>query len=657
MSKKIIALVLCLVMTVPFLSACKKDENYVGPIINMYLSEMIYDFDPIYAFNNESALKVVSLLFEPLFRLNEKGKIEKALVKEYKYEVDEINKEYSLTMKLNNTNWSDGTYVSANDLVYAWKRILDPENSNEAAALLYDVKNARLVKEAEASIDNLGVYAVDELEVQVDFEKDIDIDMFLYTLTSYALVPLREDVVEKNNDWAKKSSTIVCSGPFIIRETDYGMDDRIQDEALRQPRLYLERNSYYYRDKLKDSIDKAVTPYKIKIDYLVSREDQLNYYNGQGEPLKQVFFMNDFAVNQRADLLGSVEVYDTNSTHSYIFNTEALVKKAGSEEGFALFADARVRRALSLAIDREAVAKQLVFAKAADGYVPYGVFAKNSHKELYRTVTGGVISTTADLSASKALLAEAGITASDYSFSITIRSGKEAHKLVADAVAAVWSELGFNVDVKVAEVIVNNDPFFGEDPQKDICDDLYNQTYMYRHPEYNAKDEEDEIMSFEVLALDIVAQSVNPFGVLAPYAVAFSGQGMDLSTTDGLSGDMEYELTAHISNYKSEAYDAKIEEAYAETDYTKRLELLQEAEKMLLEDMPVMPIVYNQQARLVSKQLSGIEYNWLGLADFRDAMLKDFEFFAETTEPEVDIPTINPEESNEGEEGDENVGE
>lgn len=657
MSKKIIALVLCLAMAVPFLSACKRDENYVGPIINMYLSEMVYDFDPLYAFNNEAALKIVSLLFEPLFKLNEKGKLEKALVKEYSYEADDVNKEYILTLKFNETTWSDGTYVSANDLVYAWKRILEPENSNEAASLLYDVKNARLVKEGESSIDTLGIYAVDELEVQIEFEYDIDIDMFLYKLTSYALVPLREDIVEKNNDWAKKSATIVCSGPFIIRETDYNMDSRI-DEEYREPRLHLERNAYYYRDKLKDSIDKSVTPYKIKVYYTTPREEQLSLYNGESE--KQLFFMNDFAISQRAELLNTVEVYNANSTHSYIFNTEALVQKAGSEEGYPLFADAKVRRALSLAIDREAIAQQIVFAKAATGYVPYGVFAENSPKSLYRDVTGATIQTTANVSAAQALLAEAGITPSEYTFAISIRSGKEVHKTIADAVAAIWNTLGFNVTVKEIAPIENNDDYFGEDPQKDIVDDKFNETYFYRHPDSDAKSDQ---MSFEVLGVDVVAQSIDPLGVLAPYALKFSGQGMDLSSTiEGTDGDQVYELTPHISNYRSEAYDAKIEEAYAEKDYTKRLALLQEAEAMLMEDMPVMPIIFNQSARLISKQLSGVEYNWLGYADFRDAMLKDFERFAETTEAEY-VDDVLPPSGDETEEapaeegGDENVGE
>lgn len=630
MSKKLIALVLCLVMVVPFLAACKPDPNYVGPIVNMYLSEIVYDFDPLYAFNNESALKVISLLFEPLFKLNKNGKIEKALVKDYKYSKDDLNKEYSLILKFKETNWSDGTYVSANDLVYAWKRILDPENSNEAASLLYDVKNARLVKEGESSIDTLGVYAVDELEVQIDFEYDIDVNMFLYKLTSYALVPLREDIVAKNSDWAKKNATMVCSGPFIPRSADYGMDPRI-DKDMRDPCLHLERNAYYYRDKLKDSINKSVEPYKIKITFNATREEQYEMYkNGT------LFFMNDFAVSQRAEVKDSVEIYDTNSSHSYIFNTAALVQKAGSEEGFPLFADAKVRRALSLAIDREAIAQQLVFAKPANGYVPYGVFATNSPKNLYRDQTSATLATTANVAEAQKLLTEAGINPADFTFAISIRSGKEAHKVIADAVAAVWCQLGFNVTVKEVAPIVNNDDFFGEDPQQDICDDKFNETQFYRHPDSEGKADQ---MSFEVLGIDVVAQSIDPLNVLSVYATAFSGQGMDLSS---LSGNEEYKLTPHISNYESDAYNAKIEEAFAEKDLTKRLALLQEAEAMLMEDMPVCPIVFNQNARLVSNELSGVKYDWFGRADFRGIMLKDFERFAESTEGEDEEEEFTP---------------
>lgn len=634
MSKKIIALVLCALMLLPALASCKnRDENYVGPIINMYLNEMVYDFDPLYAFNNESALKIISLLFEPLFKINAKGKLEKALVKDYKYEVDELNKEYTLTLKLNETNWSDGTYVSSNDLVYAWKRIMDPENSNEAAALLYDIKNARAVKNGDSSIDTLGVYSVDQLEVQIVFEQDIDINMFLYNLTSYALVPLREDIVAKNSDWAKKSATIVCSGPFIIRSTDYGMDPRVDEENINKE-LVLERNSYYYRDKLEDDIDVSVSPYKIKVTYESTPEEQIDLYNGG-----TLFFLNYIALSRRAEMQSSVTLYDSASSHSYIFNTEALIKKAGSEEGVALFADARVRQALSYAVDRNAIAAQIVYAKPATGIVPHGVFETNTPNVQYRDTAPALINGSADLAKAQSLLAEAGVNPSEYTFEVSYRSGKEVHKAIAEAVVAAWAGLGFNVTAKEIAPIVNNDEYYGEDPQQDICDDVFNETYFYRHPE-----SEKEIRSFEVLAVDLVAQSIDAFGVLAPFAVGFTGQGIDfsaLNTEESLDGDYEYDIPTHISGYNSEAYNAKIEEAFAQKNYTARYALLKEAEEILMNDMPVMPIIFNQQARLVSDELSKVKFDWLGFADFRDTMLDNFERFAETTEPEF-IETVPP---------------
>ena len=634
MSKKIIALVLCALILLPALASCqKKDENYVGPIINMYLNEMVYDFDPLYAFNNESALKIISLLFEPLFKINAKGKLEKALVKDYKYEVDELNKEYTLTLKLNETNWSDGTYVSSNDLVYAWKRIMDPENSNEAAALLYDIKNARAVKNGDSSIDTLGVYSVDQLEVQIVFEQDIDINMFLYNLTSYALVPLREDIVAKNSDWAKKSATIVCSGPFIIRSTDYGMDPRIDEENINKE-LVLERNSYYYRDKLEDDIDVSVSPYKIKVTYESTPEEQIDLYNGG-----TLFFLNYIALSRRAEMQSSVTLYDSASSHSYIFNTEALIKKAGSEEGVALFADARVRQALSCAVDRNAIAAQIVYAKPATGIVPHGVFETNTPNVQYRDTAPALINGSADLAKAQSLLAEAGVNPSEYTFEVSYRSGKEVHKAIAEAVVAAWAGLGFNVTAKEIAPIVNNDEYYGEDPQQDICDDVFNETYFYRHPE-----SEKEIRSFDVLAVDLVAQSIDAFGVLAPFAVGFTGQGIDfsaLNTEESLDGDYEYDIPTHISGYNSEAYNAKIEEAFAQKDYTARYAILKEAEEILMNDMPVMPIIFNQQARLVSDELSKVKFDWLGFADFRDTMLDNFERFAETTEPEF-IETVPP---------------
>ena len=68
MIKRLIALTLCLIMAMSVFASCgiKRDKDDKGAIIKMYITEEIYDFDPVYAFKNDSALKIVSLMFSTL---------------------------------------------------------------------------------------------------------------------------------------------------------------------------------------------------------------------------------------------------------------------------------------------------------------------------------------------------------------------------------------------------------------------------------------------------------------------------------------------------------------------------------------------------------------------------------------------------------------
>ena len=81
MKKRLLALAICLVMMLPMFASCAPvDLDYKGPILQMYLTQEIYDFDPLHAYNNEAQLKVVSLLFATLFKINEKGQLDKGVV-------------------------------------------------------------------------------------------------------------------------------------------------------------------------------------------------------------------------------------------------------------------------------------------------------------------------------------------------------------------------------------------------------------------------------------------------------------------------------------------------------------------------------------------------------------------------------------------------
>lgn len=602
MTKRIVALLVALLMLVTCFVSCgsseeqKKDENR-GAYISMYLADEVYDFDPANAYNNASALKVVSLLFAPLFSIDEDGNVKKELVDTYSIYEDAKASEYKLTLKLKPTYWSDGTQISANDVVFAWKRILEVEATSEAASLLFEIKNARAVKAGDLSIDALQIYAVNTTTLEIYFEEkldekgnpNIDYDGFIRNLTSYALVPLREMIVSRTTDWAKKPATMVFSGPFTLRKVSYEKDTK---------GLTLERNAYYMRNKEVDKLDKSVTPYRLIVDYTKSENEIMQAYDA-GE----IFYVGEIPFSLRADYAKKAEVSDAMSTHTYYLNENAEIN------GEKLFANQAVREALSLAIDREAIAQAVVFAKAADALVPYGVFNGDSAKKDFRTVGGSIISTSADIAAAKSKLSSAGIKASDYSFEIMVAEYDETHMAIAKMVKDAWSALGFKVTIDDVKVIVNDDIGTTNEVPVDIRDDVFQERFA--------------IGDYQVAAVDLVAYSTDAFGILAPFALGFSGQGMDMDLKDE-NGQPYYVTPSHITGFNNDAYTALIEKAYNTADVTAKSAVLHEAETALLAEMPVIPIVFNQDAYLKSNKISKVKETYYSTRNFAKTKLQNY---------------------------------
>ena len=281
--------------------------------------------------------------------------------------------------------------------------------------------------------------------------------------------------------------------------------------------MTLERNQYYFRDKTKDDLDKSVTPYRLIIDFSLTDDEIKAKFDG-GE----LFYIGEIPVSLREYYKDSATITDELTTHSYYLNQKALISDGGTDAegnptGEYIFANANVRKALSLAIDRQAIADAVVFAKAATGLVPYGVFESNSVKATFRNLAGDIIATGADMSAAQSALSASGITASKYSFSISVRSEDEVHVMIAEAVAAAWSSLGFKVSVNKVEHIVNDDENkLTAETATDICDDIFNEKF------YSG--------DFEVAAIDFAAVSVDPFGTLAMFAKSFAGQAINMET-------------------------------------------------------------------------------------------------------------------------------
>ena len=627
MMKKVISLVICLIMLSSALVGCaKKDPNDKGAYVTMYLTDPVYNFDPARAYENEASLKIVSLLFEPLFRLDEKGNLKKALVKDYKIDKEEN----SMTLTLKETSWSDGTPISANDVLATWRRMLDSSNSFEAAAMLYDIKNAREAKEGEVSIDDVQISGTD-YEIVIHFNEGVDYDNFLLNLTSYALAPLRENTLSQTYspyDWAKSPAIFTCSGPFKIRSMSYDADDA---------GMVLERNSYYFRES-ENKIDKSVTPYQIIVDYTKTDEQILADYNAG-----KIYYVGDIPLSIRGQV-SDAEVTDALSTHTYVLNQNAVVQyyKASTFQGMSskwviyndslvegkdgekIFAIPEVRKALSLAIDREAIANTVVYAKAASALVPYGVFNADSDKDLFREVGGSIIASKANLAEAQKLLTDAGIDATKFMFAISVAAYDDVHMAIAQKVQEAWTALGFHVAINAIETVDNPgdpeqdftvikklgladhqlhiDKTTGEDIGK-IRDDLFAEAYDQGR--------------FQVAAIDYTAYSANAFSMLAPFAKHYTGMASATRT--------DFIIPTHRTGYDSEDYNKLIEDAFKEKNLEKRADILHKAEKKLLEDMVVIPIVFNQNATLSSKAISKFDFTYYGTPNFAKLTLKKYQ--------------------------------
>lgn len=110
--------------------------------------------------------------------------------------------------------WSNGDPVVAEDFVYAWKYMLDPETGSPAAFLGYFIEGAEAYNSGEGSADDVKVTALDEKTLEVVLAQPTG--FFLDVLTNPALFPINHKVAQDNPKWHAEADTFVGNGPFKL---------------------------------------------------------------------------------------------------------------------------------------------------------------------------------------------------------------------------------------------------------------------------------------------------------------------------------------------------------------------------------------------------------------------------------------------------------
>lgn len=417
MKKKMLALLLAVAMVGTCLMACGgKANNDNGKQLTVQIAGDPETIDP--ALNSASdGGNMILHLFEGLLTVGQDEQLQAGCA-----DLPEISEDgLTWTFKLKEgLKWSDGTDLTAEDFVYSWQRVCDPETAAPyAETVLGMVKGFDEVTET-GDVSKLGVTAVDATTLKVELANPCT---YFGSLAAFAtLSPVQKATVEENGDaWAVDPEAYISNGPFKLAEFENGSHI-----------LMVKNENYWNADAIKlDSIK-----------WLLIDDDSAAYAayeNGTAQVVKSVPTdeVPGFIEENRKDFY----IDDLMGTYYVSLN---LTNEA--------FKDVRVRKALSLAIDREHVANTVMQGTYSPAYNFMGPGWVDANNDPFMTTNYLSDDFEANLAEAKKLLAEAGYPDGQGFPTIEYMFNADGyHKPVAEYLQAAWQKLGLTVELKTVD--------------------------------------------------------------------------------------------------------------------------------------------------------------------------------------------------------------
>ncbi|MCX6085253.1 MAG: peptide ABC transporter substrate-binding protein [Caldiserica bacterium] len=507
-------------------------------------------------------------VFDGLTRIDAKNMPQPAIAKSWTISAD--RKTYLFTLR--DAYWTNGTPVTAYDFEYAWKRALSPEIASEYAYQLYYVYGGEAFNKAIKVGSKYYVQAVDaqgnpltkkegDKDVAVpDLKKEIDPskNIGVKALNAKTLkVYLQSPTVYFLNLTAFPTLMPVCKA--VVSKNDKWASD-VKTYVTNGP---FKLTEWSHNEKM--TFVKNPTYWdkdKVKLT-------KITYYMVEDESTALAMFQSgqlDAAANVPVSELpklvasGDAQILPYLGTYYYLVN---VTKKP--------FNDVRVRKALLLAINRAGITKSITQGGEvpALAYVPYGIadaapgsdFRKASQEKFY---------VDNDIATAKALLAAAGYPNGKGFPAFTILyNTSNRHKSIAEAIQQMWKKnLGITCTLKSEEWGV----------------------YM----------DDRQHLNYNVSRAGWIGDYMDPNTFL------------DMWVTGGGNND---------TGWSNKSYDALIAKAKATTDPKARMAALHAAEKILMTDMPILPIYYYTNPVLLSKGIKNFYQSTLGFVDWKNAYM------------------------------------
>lgn len=308
-------------------------------------------FDPPIGFNAAS-YNALNNLMEGLTRLDAEHVPQPAIAE--KWEISDDGLVYTFHIR-ENANWSNGDPVTAEDFVFAWKRLLDPDTASPAAFLGYFIKGGEAFNNGEGSADDLGLKAVNEKTFEVTLESPTG--FFLNLISNPAFFPVNHKVAQENPEWHTEADTYVSNGPFKLKEWNHDQN------------FVFERNPEYWdADNVKlDEVHWAMVN-DSNTEYQMYESGQLDSSGIPADLAETLLESDDIFYEEQA------------GTHFYRFNVT-----------MEPFQNKNIRKAFALAVNQEDIVNYITktLQKPAYGFVSYGF--KDANGNDFRETNGDLI--------------------------------------------------------------------------------------------------------------------------------------------------------------------------------------------------------------------------------------------------------------------------
>lgn len=382
--------------------------------------------DPTFCDNTETETILVNC-FEGLMRINENGEAVKACADDFTVSKNGLVYTFTISPK---ARWSNGDAVTADDFVYAWQRTANPYNSSMYANLFenivgYDKILEDFEKEKKSERDEEGNYItinMSDLWVRSADSRTLVVKLkekdpnFLKKCAGVGFFPLCERAVKPyTRIWSTDKEKFVSNGAFVLSSWTDGSY------------LDLSRNEYF-RDKENVSIK------SIKFKFIPDGKEAVDEFNKDN-----VLYSSSLDDENINKIIKKKEYksYDRLGSYFLYFNL--------SKEPFD---DVRVRKALTLAIDREKLIKETAPGKGspASGVISNAFSSFRDNNEEYFDVTDNE----ANIEKAKTLLKKAGYENGEKfpKFEYLFNDNTVSRK-TAELICEMWKEnLGIECDLK-----------------------------------------------------------------------------------------------------------------------------------------------------------------------------------------------------------------